>query len=193
VEVTGVTVSKQQAEFAAERYKGLPVKIMLEDYRNMKGKYDRVISVGMMEHIGYKNYRTYMQVVNRLLSKNGLTFVHTIGNNESSTTTNAWTSKHIFVNSVIPSIAQIGKAMEGIFVMEDWHNFGPDYDKTLIAWHNNFEKAWPELKARYDERFHRMWRYYLLSSAGGFRARNNQLWQIVMSREGDPQPACRIG
>jgi len=192
VEVTGLTVSKRQAEYASERYKDLPVKIMLADYRKAKGQYDRVISIGILEHVGYKNYRTYMELVNRTLKKHGLAFIHTIGSNESYTTTNAWTTKYIFVNGLIPSIAQIGKASEGIFVIEDWHNFGPDYDKTLMAWHNNFEKAWPELKTKYGERFHRMWRYYLLSSAGGFRARDNQLWQIVMTRGEPQQPACRF-
>ncbi|NQT61884.1 MAG: cyclopropane fatty acyl phospholipid synthase [Candidatus Marinimicrobia bacterium] len=191
-EVTGVTVSKRQVELASERYKDLPVKFLLEDYRNVDGKYDRVISLGFMEHIGYKNHRSYMEVVNRTLNEKGISFIQTIGNNISNQTTNAWTSKYIFPNSLIPSIAQIGKTMEGIFVMEDWHNFGPDYDKTLMAWYDNFEKAWPELKTRYDERFYRMWRYYLLCCAGSFRARDNQLWQIVMSREGSQQPVCRF-
>lgn len=192
VEVTGISVSKRQVELATQRYKDLPVKFLLEDYRNVSGTYDRVISIGLMEHIGYKNYRTYMEVVNRTLNESGISFIHTIGNNISNLTTNAWTSKYIFPNSVIPSIAQIGKTMEGIFIMEDWHNFGPDYDKTLMAWYDNFEKAWPKLKTRYDDRFHRMWKYYLLCSAGSFRARYNQLWQIVMSREGSRQPVCRF-
>jgi cyclopropane-fatty-acyl-phospholipid synthase len=85
---------------------------------------------------------------------------------------------------MLPSIKQLGKAIEGLFVMEDWHSFGADYDKTLMAWYRNFEESWDELKANYDERFHRMWRYYLLSCAGSFRARKNQLWQIVLSKDG---------
>jgi len=192
VEVTGVSVSKRQVDLASERYKDLPVNFLLEDYRNVKGKYDCVVSIGLMEHIGYKNHRTYMEVVNRKLNEKGLSFIQTIGNNESQTTTNAWTAKYIFPNSLVPSIAQIGKAMEGLFAMEDWHNFGPDYDRTLMAWYDNFERAWPSLKTRYDDRFYRMWRYYLLCSAGGFRARYTQLWQIVMSREGAQQPVCRF-
>jgi cyclopropane-fatty-acyl-phospholipid synthase len=145
-----------------------------------------------MEHVGYKNYRTYMEVVDRCLVEDGIAFVHTIGTNISSTIANAWTTKYIFPNGMLPSISQLGAAMEPNFVMEDWHNFGPDYDKTLMAWHANFEKAWPDLKAAYDDRFYRMWRYYLLSSAGGFRSRSSQLWQIVMTRKGTPQPDCRI-
>ena len=191
-EVTGVTVSKQQVEFANERYKGLPVEIKLEDYRKVEGKYDRVISIGIMEHVGHKNHRSYMEVVDRTLKDDGILFIHTIGTNKSVTTANAWTNKYIFPNAMSPSITQLGKAMEGLFIVEDWHNIGPDYDKTLIAWYQNFEKAWPNLKEKYGQRFYRMWRYYLLTCAGMFRSRYTQLWQIVMSRLGDEQPASRI-
>jgi len=191
VEVLGVTVSKEQVALATEMSRGLPVEIRLQDYRDVEGEYDRVISIGVMEHVGVKNYRTYMEVVDRTLKQGGIGFFHTIGDNVSETGTNVWTNKYIFPNGMLPSIAQLAKAMEGLFVMEDWHNFGPYYDPTLMAWHANFEAAWPELKDQYDERFYRMWRYYLLSSAGGFRARSSQLWQVVFTRIGDPQPDCR--
>ncbi len=192
-EVTGLTVSKEQVELGRKLCKNLPVKLELADYRMAQGKYDRVISIGIMEHIGYKNYKEYMRVTDRCLKEGGLAFIHTIGRNESATKVNDWTDKYIFPNGMIPSIAQLGRAMENYFVMEDWHNFGPDYDKTLMAWHANFEAGWPELKEKYGERFYRMWRYYLLSSAAGFRARQTQLWQIVMTRLGQEQPDCRIG
>lgn len=191
VEVTAVTVSKEQVELGRKFCQGLPVEIKLEDYRNVTGKYDRVISIGIMEHVGYKNYRTYMKVADRCLKDDGIAFIHTIGGNESTTHSNAWTNKYIFPNSMIPSIAQLAGAMEGIFVVEDWHNFGPDYDKTLMTWYKNFENAWPDLRDKYGDRFYRMWRYYLLSSAGGFRARENQLWQVVMTKTGQKQPDCR--
>jgi cyclopropane-fatty-acyl-phospholipid synthase len=190
--VLGVTVSKEQVELGMELSKGLPVELRLQDYRKVEGKYDRVISIGVMEHVGYKNYRTYMEVTNRCLKEDGIAFVHTIGSNISVTSADAFSNKYIFPNGMIPSIAQLGKAMEGIFVMEDWHNIGPDYDKTLMAWCANFDRAWPSLKDKYDERFRKMWRYYLLSSAGGFRSRSQQLWQIVMTRQGTMQPDCRI-
>jgi cyclopropane-fatty-acyl-phospholipid synthase len=190
--VTGVTVSKEQVELGNAECAGLPVTIELKDYRDVSGVYDRVISIGILEHVGYKNYRTYMEVVRRCLKEEGIAFIHTIGGNVSATTTNPWTDKYIFPNGMLPSVAQIAAAMEGLFVMEDWHNFGPDYDKTLMAWHRNFEEAWPRLRERYGERFRRMWRFYLLSSAGGFRSRTTQLWQLVMTRTGRPQPDCRI-
>jgi cyclopropane-fatty-acyl-phospholipid synthase len=189
--VVGVTVSKEQVALGNEMIKGLPVELRLQDYRSVDGKYDRVISIGIMEHVGYKNYRTYMEVVNRTLMPDGLAFVHTIGSNVSLTAGDPWSDKYIFPNGMLPSVTQLGAAMEGLFVMEDWHNFGPDYVRTLQAWHENFEAAWPELKKKYSERFRRMWRYYLLSSMGTFRARSQQLWQIVLTRPGSPQPDCR--
>jgi cyclopropane-fatty-acyl-phospholipid synthase len=189
--VLGVTVSKEQVALGTEMCKGLPVELRLQDYREVSGTYDAVVSIGVMEHVGYKNYSSYMNVVDRCLKEDGVGFIHTIGGNHSLTTGEPWTDRYIFPNGVLPSIAQLGRAMEGRFVMEDWHNIGPHYDKTLLAWHANFEKAWPVLKQKYDDRFYRMWRYYLLSSAGGFRSRNTQLWQIVFTRQGTSQPECR--
>jgi cyclopropane-fatty-acyl-phospholipid synthase len=133
-----------------------------------------------------------MQVVDRTLKDDGIAFIHTIGGNYSIVTGEPWSDKYIFPNGMLPSITQLGKSMEGLFVMEDWHNIGPNYDPTLMAWHANFEKAWPGLRDRYGDRFYRMWRYYLLSSAGSFRARYQQLWQIVFTRQGTPQPVCRF-
>ncbi len=182
VSITGVTVSKEQAEFARETCKGLPVEIKLQDYRELNETFDRIISIGMFEHVGYKNYKTYMQTANRCLKEDGLFLLHTIGGNTSVHTTDSWINKYIFPNSMLPSAKQITEASEGIFVMEDWHNFGPDYDKTLMAWHSNFEKNWKTLAPQYGERFYRMWRYYLLACAGTFRARKSQLWQIVFSK-----------
>jgi cyclopropane-fatty-acyl-phospholipid synthase len=189
--VTGLTVSRDQVEWGNKMAEGLPVEIKLQDYRDAEGSYDRVISIGVMEHVGWKNYRTYMDTVDRTMKDDGIAFFHTIGANTTNTSTDAWTDKYIFPNGMLPSIAYLGRAMEGLFVMEDWHNFGPDYDRTLLAWHRNFENAWPELKKDYSERFYRMWRFYLLTAAAGFRSRRNQLWQVVMTKPGRPQPDCR--
>lgn len=187
VEVVGVTVSKEQVALATQRGEGLPVEFRLQDYRDVTGEFDRIVSLGMFEHVGYKNYRTYMEVAHRFLPEGGMFLLHTIGGNRSVRSTDAWIEKYIFPNSMLPSIAQIGSSIEGLFAMEDWHNFGTDYDKTLQCWHANFEAAWPGLADHYGERFHRMWRFYLLASAATFRARNNQLWQIVLRKGGDKE------
>jgi len=192
VRAVGITVSKEQAELGSELCKGLPIEIRLQDYRDINPstllgaseKFDHIVSVGMIEHVGYKNYKTYMRVAHRLLKDDGLFLLHTIGKEQSTTTTDPWIAKYIFPNGHLPSIKQIGVAIEKLFVMEDWHNFGADYDKTLMAWHENFEKNWLLLKNNYSEKFYRMWKYYLLSCAGVFRARNIQLWQIVLSKNG---------
>jgi len=184
VTVDVITVSKEQAELGEKLCAGLPVKFQLQDYRKIKGLYDYIVSVGMIEHVGYKNYRTYMKIANRHLKEDGLFLLHTIGSSNSVKTTDRWIERYIFPNSMIPSIGQIAQSIEGLFVMEDWHNFGLDYDKTLMAWYDNFEKNWPSLKEKYGERFYRMWKYYLLSCAASFRARKNQLWQIVLSKNG---------
>ena len=184
VKVVGITVSKEQVRFARELCKGLDVEIRLQDYRDLKEKFDCVVSVGMFEHVGYKNFRKFIKVVERCLKDSGLFLLHTIGGNKSVTCLDPWIDKYIFPNSMLPSANQITKASEGIFKLEDWHNFGTYYDKTLMAWHKNFNKNWDKIKIYYDERFRRMWNYYLLSCAGSFRAHKNQLWQIVFSKIG---------
>ena len=189
--VVGLTVSREQLAFGRELCKGLPVEFRLQDYRDIDEPFDAILSIGMMEHVGYKNYHTYMQVIDRCLKEDGIAFLHTIGANQSIAVGEPFSDKYIFPNGMLPSITQLSKAMEGIFVIEDLHNLGPHYDPTLMAWHANFEKAWPDLREKYGERFHRMWRYYLLSSAGAFRSRNQQLWQIVFTRIGTAQPASR--
>ena len=184
VKVVGITISKEQVELGNALCTGLPVEIRLQDYRDLNEKFDRVVSLGMFEHVGPKNYRTYMKVVNKYLKDDGLFLLHTIGTNTSKGGTDRWINKYIFPNGVLPSVKQIAKASERLFVLEDWHNFGADYEKTLMAWHYNFEKNWNKIKENYDERFKRMWNYYLLSCAGAFRAEKYRLWQIVFSKSG---------
>lgn len=184
--VVGITISVEQAALARERCQGLPVEIRVQDYRDVREQFDHIVSLGMFEHVGVKNYRIYFEMANRCLKDDGLFLLHTIGGNHSVRTVVPWIGKYIFPGGMIPSIAQIGKSMEKLFVMEDWHNFGPDYDTTLMAWFKNFDAAWPALREKYGDRFYRMWKYYLLSCAGAFRARHIQLWQIVLSKDGVP-------
>jgi len=184
-EVVGVTVSKEQVRLGRKLCEGLPVELRFQDYREVDEKFDRIVSLGMFEHVGPKNYKNYMKTMKKNLKDDGLFLLHTIGGSASTTKLDPWMNKYIFPNGVLPSVVQIAKASEGKFVMKDWHNFGSDYDKTLMAWNKNFQKAWPELSKKYSKKFKRMWEYYLLSCAGGFRTGLNQLWQIVFSKEGE--------
>ncbi|HEY0506019.1 MAG TPA: cyclopropane fatty acyl phospholipid synthase [Lysobacter sp.] len=187
----GVTVSREQADYARELCAGLPIEIRLQDYRSLATdkpdeRFDRAFSLGMFEHVGVKNYHTYFEVARRCLGEDGLFLLHTIGTNRSVHHTDPWIGKYIFPNSMLPSAAQIAEASEGLFVLEDWHNFGADYDRTLQAWRANVEGAWPKLPVRYDERFRRMWLFYLSGSMATFRSRHSQLWQLVLSPNGVP-------
>jgi cyclopropane-fatty-acyl-phospholipid synthase len=186
VHCVGVTVSTEQAALGRARCTGLPVEFRLADYRTLAEPFDRIVSLGMFEHVGQKNHVAFMQVLRRCLQPWGLALLHTIGRNEQGHGTDPWIHRHVFPNGELPTIAQIGRACERRFVVEDLHNFGADYDRTLMAWHASFEAAWPRFADRLGERFHRMWRYYLLSCAGAFRARDVQLWQWVLSPPGRP-------
>lgn len=192
--VTAVNISREQLDFARNFCAGLPVTFEDRDYRSIRGRYDKIVSVGMFEHVGVKNYRTFMKTVYRCLKENGTFLLHTIGGNRSRKDCDPWIAKYIFPNGMLPSTAQIGRAAEDLFVIEDWHNLGPNYDKTLMAWNDGFQHAWPRLKNHYDEAFKRMWEYYLLSCAGAFRARSIQVWQIAMTKAdtATPQPRCRV-
>ncbi|RFS26587.1 cyclopropane fatty acyl phospholipid synthase [Chitinophaga silvatica] len=184
VRVTGITISQEQVALGKERCKGLPVDIRLMDYRALNEEFDAIVSLGMFEHVGYKNYRTYMEVAHRCLKDNGLFLLHTIGGNVPNAFTDRWLDKYIFPNAMIPTMGLIGQSFEGLFVMEHWQNFSVDYDKTLLAWYNNVLGNWDRLKSKYDQQFFRMWKYYLLSCAASFRARKSQLWQMVLSKNG---------
>lgn len=181
-QVTGITVSREQARHVEQLCAGLPVSVRLLDYRALQGRFDRIASVGMFEHVGPKNHATYLETAHRLLVDDGLFLLHTIGTDRPNGRTDPWIERYIFPGGHLPAASELARAVERGFVIEDWHNFGPDYDRTLMEWHARFEAAWPELKSRYSERFRRMWRYYLLSSAGFFRSRQGQLWQLVLAK-----------
>ncbi len=180
-DVTGITVSQEQVTLGCNLCDGNAVTIRLQDYRDLDEKFDHIVSVGMFEHVGYKNYRTYMETVHRCLKPEGRFLLHTIGGNTSVRSIDPWISRYIFSNSLLPSPKQITEAAEGLFILRDWHSFGTHYDRTLMAWYDNFANNWKHIKDNYDTRFYRMWTYYLLSCAGSFRANKNQLWQIVFS------------
>jgi cyclopropane-fatty-acyl-phospholipid synthase len=183
--VVSYNISAEQVAYGRKWCKSLPVRFEQKDYREAAREaevFDRIVSIGLCEHIGSKNYRTFLELAHRKLKPGGLFLLHSIGGNVSCTCTDPWMDKYIFPKGMVPSVAQLGSAMEGLWVVEDWHNFGPDYDQTLMAWWQNFDRAWPALQQKYGERFYRMWKYYLLGCAGAFRARKLQLWQIVLSK-----------
>ena len=155
--------------------------LRLQDYRALQGRFDKVVSVGMFEHVGTKNHAVYLDTVRRLLEPHGLFLLHTIGTERASAATDPWIDRYVFPNGKLPSTGELGSVIEGRFILEDWHNFGPDYDRTLMAWWQRFDAAWPVLSARYDRRFYRQWKYYLHCCAGFFRSRQGQLWQLVLS------------
>ena len=182
----GVTVSPDQAAYGRERYKDLSVEFQVKDYRLFEGKADHIVSMGMFEHVGYKNYRTYFETARRVIKDDGLFMLHTIGSPDTKTTIDPWLEKYIFPGGVLPSLAQIGTAIEGLFTVIDLHNIGPHYDKTLCAWYDNFHANWPTPQTPEEWRFYRMWKYNLLCCAGAFRARAIQVWQFVLSTRGVP-------
>ncbi len=181
VDVVGISPAIEQVKLARERTAGLSVDIKQLDYRSVTGTFDRITSVGMLEHVGPKNYKSFFEACDSLLADDGQMLHHTIGSNETKNRTDPWFDKYIFPGGVTPSLGQLSEASQVKFSTEDVHNFGPDYDKTLMAWWENISAHWDEIPS-YDERFRRTWNHYLLTSAASFRVRNLQLWQIVYTR-----------
>ena len=184
VEVVAYNISVEQVEWGREKCKGLPVDIRLSDYRDATGEFDKAVSIGMCEHVGWKNLRSFVQLVHDRLKPGGRFLLHTIGGIASAKDLEPWLEKYIFPGAVLPSPAMLGKAVDGIFVLEDWHNFGESYDRTLVEWRKRFEASWPRFSEQYGEQFRRMWIYYLACSAGTFRSRYNQLYQLTLSKGG---------
>jgi len=187
--VLSYNISKEQVIYAREKSKNLPIEINEEDYRNAmspenKEKFDKVVSIGMMEHVGPKNYKKFMELMNYCVKEKGLVLIHTISGIRAHDPSHddPWTKKYIFPGGHLPAVSEITKAAEGYFKIEDIQNFGHYYDLTLMSWYKNFDKNWPKFKDQYGEKFYRMWKYYLLSCAGGFRAGNICLFQVVLSK-----------
>ena len=165
--------------------RGSPWSPRLEDYRHYSGpRADHVVSMGMFEHVGSKNYRTYFRCVRDHLEDGGLFLLHTIWENERYPTIDPWQNKYIFPNGDLPSVGEITTAAEGLFVVEDVHNFGVHYDKTLMAWYDKFRSNNAAMTSRHGVKFCRMWEFYLLQSAGAFRSRHISVGQFVLSPHG---------
>ncbi len=190
-EVTGISLSEEQIRYAAEYTRGLPVAIRRLDYRDLPGSglapFDKISIVGMIEHVGYKNYGRIFGVVHQMLKPDGLFLLHTIGNCEKTSVVDPWIEKYIFRNSMAPAMSQLADAAEGRFAVEDWENYGHFYVPTLQAWYDRFNANWDRIRALktarpFDERFRRLWNYYLMSSKAAFDVEQLHLWQVVMTR-----------
>jgi len=181
----GVTISPEQVKYARQRYAGMRVEPLLKDYRDYDGPAAKhVVSMGMFEHVGTKNYRAYFECAHRSLDPDGIFLLHTIWENERYPTIDPWQDKYIFPNGDLPSVGEITTAVEGLFVIEDVHNFGPYYDTTLMAWNEKFQSNRVAIAQKHGERFCRMWEYYLLQNAGAFRSRHISVGQFVLSPKG---------
>jgi len=192
--VTGISISKEQIAYSRRYTEGLPVDIINCDYRDLPERidasyFDKAVIIGMIEHVGYKNYRKLVNIVHRLIKDDGMFLLHTIGNSRRTTIVDPWIEKYIFRNSMAPAMSQLANAFEGLFVVQDWENYGHYYAPTLAAWQHNFETNWRQIEAietehRFDEKFRRMFNYYFLSCKAGFETDHINLWHIVMSKEG---------
>ena len=187
VKVTGITISQLQADYAKKNCKNLPVTIKLEDYRNHKGKYNAVISLGMFEHVGLRFHKTFFRQVSKFMKDDSIFLLGTLGLEKSRNRLEPWLEKYIFPGALIPSAKQITAASDGILNLEDWHNFGKDYDKTLMQWHKNFKMGY----RNNTKKFRRMWKFYLLSSAGATRSHKYQNYQIIFTKYGSDKGYCR--
>ena len=189
VEVVGVSVSKEQVNLANEKAKaeGVNANFIYQDYRDVNEQFDRIYSLGMFEHVGFKNYQEYFEVSHRCLKEGGLFLLHTIGHWKTSPKVDPWIERYIFPNSILPSSELISKHTASLFSIEDWHNFGLDYVTTLEAWDKNSKEAWADLP-NYDEEFQRKWHYYLMCCSAAFQSYRNHLWQIVLSKGEQKEP-----
>ncbi|HEY2534888.1 MAG TPA: cyclopropane fatty acyl phospholipid synthase [Xanthobacteraceae bacterium] len=183
VEGVGITISREQADYARGKCHGLPVEIRLQDYRDLRGDFDHIYSIGMFEHVGPKNYRGYLRTLRRCLRPGGRFLLHTIGANRASSRrgNDPWIDKYIFPNSKLPSDPQIATALEGLFAIAGRQAIGTHYVPTLRAWRANFERHWQTLRKTRDDAFFRMWKFYLCSSAATFRAAKNDVWQYLLT------------
>jgi len=180
VYVIGVTLSKEQKKYADEYFSHPRVTIELKDYRHVTGNFDRVYSVGMFEQVGRKRYKEYYDKCYELLKPDGIMLIHTIGTNKRKWNHNSFINKYIFPEGELPHIENLTHSFVDKWHLEDWQNMGLSYAKTTKLWHTNIGD-WSGLD-NYDERFRRMWDFYLLGCVANFQSRNVCLWQIVYTK-----------
>jgi cyclopropane-fatty-acyl-phospholipid synthase len=195
-DVTGVTLSKEQLEIANQRAKAANLdhraRFSLTDYRDVQGPFDRIVSVGMFEHVGAPNFRTYFQQVARLLTDDGVALVHSIGRRTGPGITQPWIAKYIFPGGYIPALSEMTAAIEeaGLWIT-DVEIKRLHYAETLKAWRGRFLAQWDEIAAVYDERFCRMWETYLALSELSFRYGANMVIQVQLAKRVGVVPIVR--
>ncbi len=190
--VTGLTVSQEQARFAQERCRDLPVEIRLQDYRTFRESFDHVVSIEMIEAVGRKNLPAYFKTIDSVLKNDGLAVVQVISGDTLSSTSDRgldqyilWLVKYIFPDGYLPKQHELVPPRSTQLAIEDWHRFHDDYPKTLRAWSDRFNQNWRQLAAQYDDAFHRRWNFYLSGCAAAFRAGLVSVSQLTY-RKGTP-------
>jgi cyclopropane-fatty-acyl-phospholipid synthase len=182
VEVVGITVSKEQIELATRLSAGLPVEFRYTDYREVDERFDRIVSVGMFEHVGRPHYKDFFAACHRCLKPSSLMLLHTVGYLKEEPI-NPWYDKYIMPGVEFPTVANLVNNATADLVLENFHTWeGAHYDKTLMAWFDRFDAAWGQLKHKYDDTFYRMWKLYLQGCAGAFRTDQMRVWQLVFSK-----------
>lgn len=180
--VTSINIADEQIAYATEYCGDAPVEIRKCDYREISGRYNKIAVIAMLTHVGYKNYRLFMEVMSRCLEPNGLILIETVGGHVSQTNCEPWTDKYIFPGGMIPSLEQLDRSVEGLFHRTRISEFGLSYVRTLRSWHQNLLAAWPTLRHRYDDSTRLMFEYFFLSCAGAFRARDLVYWHVLLSK-----------
>jgi len=196
VEVTGITLSEEQRKIAEERARAMglsnAVTFKLCDYRALDGQFDRIVSVGMFEHVGIAHYRSFFARVGKLLAKDGVALLHSIGRFDGPASTNPFIEKYIFPGGYIPALSEVLRAIErnGLLVT-DVEILRLHYAMTLRHWRQRFRAAWHTAVERYGERFCRMWEFYLAGAETGFRYQNLMVFQLQLTKDQKALPLTR--
>lgn len=181
-EVTSINIADEQIKFAREYCKDASVEIRRCDYRDVTGRFDKIVVMAMLTHVGYKNYRGFMEVMDRCLEPGGLMLVESVGGHKSRKDCEPWINRYIFPGGVVPSLEQFDRAVAGLFARKALDEFGSSYVHTLRAWHRNFVQAWPAHRSRYDDRMRLMFEYFFLTVAGAFRAGYLLHWHLLFQK-----------
>jgi cyclopropane-fatty-acyl-phospholipid synthase len=196
VEVVGVTLSREQLSVARQRARQAQleerVRFALKDYREIEGRFDRIVSVGMFEHVGVPNYARFFQKIRELLSADGIALIHSIGRSNGPAITSAWTRKYIFPGGHIPALSEVAPVIERAgLVFTDLEALHLHYAETLRHWRERFLASHRQQGRLYDERFCRMWEFYLASSELAFRYGGLMVFQAQLARRLDSVPLTR--